>query len=81
MKIKVLLFAALAGRARQGRLELMLDSGATVSTAVETLLADRPELAAIRAGVLFAVNQQYVGLDHHLRDSDELAILPPVSGG
>ncbi|MGH7048133.1 MAG: molybdopterin converting factor subunit 1 [Stellaceae bacterium] len=33
------------------------------------------------AVVRVAVNQEYVGLDHPLADSDEVAIFPPVTGG
>jgi MoaE-MoaD fusion protein len=39
------------------------------------------ELGAEPAGLAYAVNRQYVDRDHGLQDGDELAIIPPVSGG
>ncbi len=36
-----------------------------------------PDLSVVRV----AVNQDYVGRDHPLRDEDEVAIFPPVTGG
>ena len=44
------------------------------------LLAD-PRLAALPPGSLFAVNQAFVNREAALRDGDEVAIMPPVSGG
>jgi MoaE-MoaD fusion protein len=39
------------------------------------------ELGPEPSGLAYAVNRQYVDRDHALRDGDELAIIPPVSGG
>lgn len=47
---------------------------------LEALLAD-PRLAALPPEALLAVNQAFVGRDAGLRDGDEVALMPPVSGG
>ncbi len=44
------------------------------------LLAD-PRLAGLPADALFAVNRAFAGRDAALRDGDEVALMPPVSGG
>jgi molybdopterin converting factor small subunit len=44
------------------------------------LLAD-PRLAGLPAEVLFAVNQAFAGPEAELKDGDEVALMPPVSGG
>ena len=40
-----------------------------------------PSLENYRTSALFAVNSDFVGLDTPVRDGDEIAIFPPVSGG
>ena len=45
------------------------------------LAADHPGLAALQSTVLYAVNREYVTAEHPLRPGDELALIPPVSGG
>jgi len=53
----------------------------TVGALVEVLAARYPALAARLATVACAVGDTLVGPDHPLRDGDEAALLPPVSGG
>jgi molybdopterin synthase catalytic subunit len=55
--------------------------GATV-TALFTLLADdEPRLLSMRSATMLMVNEEYVSGDHELKDGDEVALIPPVSGG
>jgi molybdopterin synthase sulfur carrier subunit len=65
-------------------LELVQEDAPTVGSVIEALRrrggAWATELAAGRA-VRFAVNQRLAGNDRSIRDGDELAILPPVTGG
>ncbi len=45
------------------------------------LVADYPELASYERSISSAVNADYARMDHPVRDGDEVAFLPPVSGG
>ncbi|HEX7957117.1 MAG TPA: molybdenum cofactor biosynthesis protein MoaE, partial [Pyrinomonadaceae bacterium] len=62
--------------------ELALFAGATAREAFRRLLEEYPALARFRSSLLVAVNQEYArDLDVELKDGDELALFPPVSGG
>ncbi|MDQ3631187.1 MAG: molybdenum cofactor biosynthesis protein MoaE [Actinomycetota bacterium] len=76
MIVRVRLFAALRERAGTDRLELELPDGAVVADA----LAAVDDLAAGLPLVL-AVNREYAAADQVLHPDDELAVVPPVSGG
>ena len=65
-------------RERLGFAELDLDLPEPPTLAA--LLGD-PRLAGLPAEALFAVNQAFVGREALLRDGDEVALMPPVSGG
>jgi molybdopterin synthase catalytic subunit/molybdopterin converting factor small subunit len=74
MHVTVRLFAGLRERAGTGKLEL--DDVTTVADVWPALgLGDEPR------GLLYAVNRAYVEQTHELRDGDEVAVIPPVSGG
>jgi MoaE-MoaD fusion protein len=76
MRVRVRLFAGLRERAGMGENEMELPEGARTRDVWELL-----ELGPEPAGLAYAVNRQYVDRDHALSDGDELAIIPPVSGG
>ena len=79
MRVRVLLFAYLRERCGVRELSLELADGASVSELWETL---RARYAALEhTSLRFAVNQVYVDKAHTLRDNDEIALIPPVSGG
>jgi MoaE-MoaD fusion protein len=74
VRITVRLFAGLRERAGTARLEL--DDVARVGDVWAKLgLGDEP------GGLLYAVNREYAGPDDALHDGDEVAVIPPVSGG
>lgn len=77
--VRVRLFAAYREAARTNRLEADLPAGATVADLVEQLAQQVPALKSTSG--LVAVNQAYVRADHRLGDGDEVAFIPPVSGG
>ena len=81
MDVTVRLFASLREHAGAGTLALKLGDGATVADAIAELrsgaLAGLPENAPFVA----AVAREYVERDHPLSEGDELALVPPVSGG
>ncbi len=82
MVVHVRLFAMLRERAGTDRLELELARGATVADAIGALSASEPlgELLR-RMPVRMAVNRDYAAPDTALAPEDELALIPPVSGG
>jgi molybdopterin synthase catalytic subunit len=72
--VKVRLFAGL--RERAGYAERELEGVERVADVWPALgLGDEPD------GLLYAVNRAYAAADHHLADGDEVALIPPVSGG
>jgi len=80
--VQVRLFATLRERAGAGTLELLLPGGSTVAAALERL-GEHPGLADVvgRLALATAVNREYVPAETVLHDGDELALIPPVSGG
>jgi molybdopterin converting factor subunit 1 len=82
MVIHVRLFAMLRERAGRDRVELRLADGATVRDALEAVGAehDLGDLIA-RLPIVAAVNREYVPEESALAEGDELALIPPVSGG
>src|SRR5881397_1592260 len=79
--VRVLFFGAARDAAGREQLELSLSSQANVASAFAQLLADYPALARFGNSLLLAVNQEYALPDRKISDGDELAVLPPVSGG
>ena len=82
MTVTVRLFAVLRERAGRDALELELDDDATVADALAALSAE-PALADVlpRLNVVMAVNRTYAARSTALAPGDELALIPPVSGG
>lgn len=81
LSVRVLFFGA-AREAATDEAVLTLAAGSNARDAFERLLDDYPELRRFRASLLVAVNQEYArNLDAELKDGDELAVFPPVSGG
>ena len=81
MLVTVRLFARLREIAGTGELKQELPDGATAETAWQTLAAQYPELATYERVASCAVNEEYARLSTTLKDGDEIAFLPPVSGG
>ncbi len=81
MQIQVRLFAALAETAGWRTRPLDLPDDARVWQARDLLLAAFPLLDPLCSRAAFAVNAEYADPEQTLRDGDELAVIPPVSGG
>src|SRR6266516_1063987 len=73
MPVTVRLFAGLRERAGWSSREVDAATVGAVWAALD--LGDEPD------GLLYAVNREYAGREHELRDGDEVALIPPVSGG
>jgi molybdopterin converting factor subunit 1 len=76
MHVRVALFAALRERAGADHLELELPEGALVRDALAQIQALTADLS-----VVMAINHEYADADAVLHGEDELALIPPVSGG
>jgi molybdopterin converting factor small subunit len=75
------LFARLRDLAGAGELEREIAGPATVETIWQAMAAEHPALAPYRTSVSASINAEYAGFDASVRDGDEVAFLPPVSGG
>lgn len=82
MRVDVRLFAILRERAGRDTVTVELEPGATVADAIG-VLSEHAALRGVldRLPVTMAVNRDYAGPDTELRAGDELALIPPVSGG
>jgi molybdopterin synthase catalytic subunit/molybdopterin converting factor small subunit len=76
VRVTVKLFAGLRERAGTGEREIELPEGAKIDAVWAAL-----ELGAEPAGLLYAVNKKYADRDRRLAEGDEVALIPPVSGG
>lgn len=81
MQAHVRLFAALAEALGRREMTVDLPDGATVADLSRKLGDEFPHIAQYRANLAYAVNAVYVSLNHTLKDGDEVALIPPVSGG
>jgi molybdopterin converting factor subunit 1 len=81
MTIHVRLFAIVRERAGVAELDLPMGETATVADAVAALAAKHPALKDFLPRCALAVNQNYVPATTPLNEGDELAVIPPVSGG
>jgi MoaE-MoaD fusion protein len=80
-RIRVRLFAIQRELAGAREIALDLPPGATIEAAWTALVERHPVLAPGRPAVRFARNGEYTDPETALDDGDELAIIPPVSGG
>jgi len=81
MKIKVLFFAGCQDAVGKKETEIDAEEGTTVERFLDKILRDYPALEPLKKNLMLAVNTEYVSSDTVLRDGDELAFIPPVSGG
>ena len=76
----VRLFASYREAAGMGRIELDVPAGATVKDAIAEIVKRYPLIAEGRK-VVIAKNREYVDASEPLAEGDEVALIPPVSGG
>jgi molybdopterin converting factor subunit 1 len=79
--VTVRLFARLREIAGSSELSLELPAGATVQAAWNELTRQQPGLAPYAPTVSCAVNADYARMATVLQEEDDVAFLPPVSGG
>jgi MoaE-MoaD fusion protein len=81
MRVRVLVFGVLKDLIPDQSSELDLPDGATVRVLLDGLKKHAAGQTALWSSLAVAVNRQYVTAAHLLADGDEVALLPPVSGG
>ena len=81
MRVRVRLFASLREAASRSESPLELPEGSTAEAAWQALVSELPDLARRRPSLAVAVNRVYAGFETMLREGDEVAFIPPVSGG
>ena len=79
--VTVLLFGAAADRAGTRQTELDVESAATLDDLWPLLEERHPALSPMRDTLAFAVNGEYARGEDLVSPGDEVAVLPPVSGG
>jgi molybdopterin converting factor subunit 1 len=81
MRVTIRLFARLRELAGAGELIREVPPEATVAVVWEHLVRDHPEMAPYQPSISCAVNAEYARFKTAVSDGDEVAFLPPVSGG
>jgi molybdopterin converting factor subunit 1 len=81
MRVTVRLFARLRDLAGSGELVRDVQGPATVQTIWRSLVADFPAIAEYEGSMSVAVNADYSKMAAPVHEGDEVAFLPPVSGG
>ena len=81
MRVTVRLFARLRDLAGTGELVRDVPAPATVATVWTTLVDELPSLKEYERTMSVAVNAEYARMAATVEDGDEVAFLPPVSGG
>ena len=81
MRVTVRLFARLRDIAGAAELTRDIAQGATIRSVWRQLAGEYPEFGQYERSISSAVNADYARMDQVLSDGDEVAFLPPVSGG
>lgn len=81
MRVRVLLFGVLKDLLARAEETVQLPDSATVGDLLAQYQAEVPRLSDVLPSLAVAVNQQYVSAQSRLKENDEVALLPPVSGG
>jgi len=81
MRIHVKLFASHKEKIGRSNLFLELNEGSKIIDVIKKINQTNPGFSTRPESLVAAVNQEYQDLDFVLRDNDEIAFIPPVSGG
>jgi molybdopterin converting factor subunit 1 len=81
MRVTVRLFARLRDIAGASELPRDIAAGATIGDVWRQLAGEFPDLAQYERSISSAVNADYARMDRVIGEGDEVAFLPPVSGG
>ena len=81
LKVSIRLFAGYRDKVGEGQVEMELPEGATVGYLAEEMVRRHPGLVVDPQKLVVAVNHEYRDHAYALDDGDEVALIPPVSGG
>jgi molybdopterin synthase catalytic subunit len=81
MRLKLRFFASHRDAIGNESLSVEMPEGATVGHLLDRLARDHPGLRNLEEHTVVAVNREQAERDQKLRDGDEVAFYPPVSGG
>jgi molybdopterin converting factor subunit 1 len=81
MRVRVRLFAGLRDVVGQRELTIHLAEGATISDLRSRLEQLYPQLTSFLPALAYAVDEEFRSLDYALGEGDEVALIPPISGG
>ena len=81
MRVTVKLFASYKEKAGRSSFEVELPEDATVASATSEVLRLYPRVTGDASRIMVAVNEEYQKHDFRLSEGDEVALIPPVSGG
>ena len=78
---QILLFAGDREKMKSHSVESAVSETATIGNLAEKLNQEYPSIFPRPEGLVFAVNRDYATFDQPISETDEIAIIPPVSGG
>lgn len=81
MKVRLRFFALLREVVGFEEVEKDVSEGTTTGDLLQELVTEHPKLGQYAGVTQVAVNHEMVGLKHKVQPEDEVAFLPPVSGG
>ena len=81
IEIRIRYFAMLRELLGRSEETLSVPAGTAASAIYPMVTGGQPRLAAMQRSMMLMVNEEYVRGEHSLADGDELAFIPPVSGG
>ncbi len=79
MKIELRFFARCRGIVGEKQKEMEVEEDARIKDIVDLLIKEHPDLK--KAKLIVSLNHNYASLNEKLKDKDEVALFPPVSGG
>jgi len=81
MQVHLRFFASVRETLGRSEAQCTVPDGATVDVLLDQLCREQPLLQDVRKALSVAVNREYVDGTHGLAENDEVALIPPVSGG
>jgi len=81
MEIRIRFFAILRDLTGEGELHWKLEEGENLSRLFDRLAEKYPKITPFKSALRYAANESYVRIDYVPRAGDEIALIPPISGG